>query len=214
MSSNLASYYHNRANEYERVYAKPERQSDIGQSIRLIQDLFRNKEVLEIACGTGFWTTYISEVATSLLATDVNKAVIDIARKKEFSNPAVKFEITDFYDFRGAKKFESLFGGFIWSHIPKEELGSFYKTINSFVNKDGLVVLMDNFYVPGSNQPVTRTDENQNTFQTRSLSDGSVHEILKNFATEASFRESVAPYGKDVNFTSLKYFWIASYRPV
>lgn len=214
MSSNLASYYHERANEYERVYAKPERQTDIGRSIDLIQDLFRDKEVLEIACGTGFWTSYISDVARSLLAIDVNKSVIDIALKKNFSNPAVKFEITDFYDFRAAKKYESLFGGFIWSHIPKQDLNHFYKTVNNLASKDGRIVLMDNFYVEGSNLPITRTDGQGNTFQTRSLSDGSIHEVLKNFATEAYFRETLSGLGTDIGFTSLKYFWIASYRPL
>jgi hypothetical protein len=53
MNSNIVSYYRHRANEYEKIYSKPERQNDLLQAAHILQDVFRDKNVFEIACGTG-----------------------------------------------------------------------------------------------------------------------------------------------------------------
>jgi len=214
MKNDLVSYYHQRAKEYEKIYSKPERQNDILQSAEQLQDLFRDKDIFEIACGTGFWTQFISQSARSVLATDVNLAVIEIARQKKISNPAVVFEVADLYKFNPDKKFQSVFGGFIWSHILKQDLPQFYKTLNSFVGKDGTIVLMDNRYVEGSNHPITRTDEFGNTYQVRKLEDGSTHEVLKNFATEEFLKQVLEGLGAELVFIPLNYFWILSYKPI
>ncbi|PBQ33316.1 hypothetical protein CNR22_16545 [Sphingobacteriaceae bacterium] len=214
MSKDLINYYRDRALEYERIYDKPERQEDLRSAANLLKEIFQNKEVLEIACGTGFWTQFIAETARSILATDINDSVIHIAKQKEIKNPALNFQVADLYSFHADRQFESLFGGFIYSHILKQDLDHFFKTLNGFVKKNGLVVLMDNSYVEGSNQPVTETDEQGNTYQTRSLDDGSVHKVLKNFATENYLTQKLKNVATDLKFIQLKYFWILSYKPV
>src|SRR5712692_10327984 len=59
----MREYYARRAVEYERVYAKPERQDDLARLRRLLQADLAGHDVLEIACGTGYWTTAIAETA-------------------------------------------------------------------------------------------------------------------------------------------------------
>src|SRR6476469_3702428 len=97
MNADLVSYYRRRAGEYEKIYAKPERQEDLIMIEKLLQDIFRGKDVLEIACGTGYWTQRIAKAARTILATDGNDTVIDIARSKEYFPACVKFQITDFF---------------------------------------------------------------------------------------------------------------------
>jgi hypothetical protein len=41
----------------------------------------------------------------------------------------------------------------------------------------GLIVAIDNRYVPGSRTPIARTDAQGNTYQLRRLADGSRHEV-------------------------------------
>ncbi|HEY6168738.1 MAG TPA: class I SAM-dependent methyltransferase, partial [Verrucomicrobiae bacterium] len=55
----LAEYYARRAGEYERIYAKPERQADLAALRARLAEAFRGRRVLEIACGTGYWTEVI-----------------------------------------------------------------------------------------------------------------------------------------------------------
>ena len=50
----LVDYYSRRAREYERIYHKPERQDDLGALRRLVAERLVDRDVLEIACGTGY----------------------------------------------------------------------------------------------------------------------------------------------------------------
>lgn len=212
MNTDLINYYKNRANEYERIYSKPERQNDLKEVALSLQNIFENKTVLEIACGTGYWTEKIAGTATSVFATDINKEVIDIARKKEIKNKEVSFEVADMYTLDPAKKYDSLFGGFIFSHILKQDVENFFDTINKFVKPNGKIVLMDNNFVEGSNLPVTYTDDNQNTFQTRLLDDGTSHLVLKNFPTENYLRKKLKGKASEICFINMEYFWILYYK--
>lgn len=212
MSTDLIKYYSERAKEYESIYAKPERQEDLQQAAQILKSLFNKKQVLEIACGTGFWTAFIAQSASSVLATDINLSVIEIARAKKINNPNLVFEVQDIYKLSPISPYESLFAGFIWSHILSQDLERFYRTIHAFVKPGGLIVLMDNRYVEGSNHPITETDEKGNTYQTRKLNDGSVHKVLKNFPTENGLLAGIESIGTDIHVINLKYFWILSYR--
>ena len=49
-------YYRRRAGEYEAIYAKPERQADLARLRSSIPARLAGRRVLEVACGTGYWT--------------------------------------------------------------------------------------------------------------------------------------------------------------
>lgn len=209
MNTDLVKYYKDRAKEYERIYSKPERQEELLSSSNILQDLFKDKNVLEIACGTGYWTESIAKTAKSILATDINEEVLTIAKQKEYSPANVLFERMDIFEHTLTKTYETIFAGFIWSHIKKQDMGSFIKAALSMTINNGTLVVMDNNYVEGSSHPVTRTDEFGNTFQTRKLDDGTSHLVLKNFPTEKYFKEVMKEFASEIKFIDLKYFWIA-----
>jgi ubiquinone/menaquinone biosynthesis C-methylase UbiE len=211
MNTDLVSYYKDRAKEYEKIYSKPERQEDFKSATKILQEIFTDKQVLEIACGTGYWTEKIAATANSILATDINETVIDIAKKKDFSSKQVSFEVADIYNFPDRNKYESLFGGFIWSHILLQDLDKFISTVNSFVSPGGTVVFMDNNFVEGSNHPITKTDEQGNTFQTRKLEDNTAHLVLKNFPTEFFLQQKLKDISSNFKFINLTYYWIICY---
>ncbi|MBX7109446.1 MAG: class I SAM-dependent methyltransferase [Chitinophagales bacterium] len=214
MNTDLVTYYKERAREYERIYAKPDRQGDLQRATVILQTLFAGKTVLEIACGTGYWTERICKNAKSVLATDINKTMIDIAQQKALLNTEVAFGIADIFSFKASHEYDSLFGGFIWSHIPLQTLDKFLDIVSHFVQPGGTIVFMDNNFVAGSNHPVTGTDENGNSFQTRKLENGTTHFVLKNFATETFLRRKLSGIATNIQFINLKYFWILSYTSI
>ena len=211
MNTDIVSYYKDRAKEYEKIYSKPERQEDLESAATILQEIFAGKQVLEIACGTGYWTEKIAEKATSIFATDINETVIDIAKKKDLSGKQVSFELADIYNFPDHNKFESLFGGFIWSHILLQDLDKFISTVNRLVSPGGTVVFMDNNFVEGSNHPITKIDEQGNTFQTRKLEDNTTHLVLKNFPTKMFLRHKLNDIAGEFKFFNLTYYWIICY---
>ena len=150
MNSDMVSYYKDRAKEYEKIYSKPERQSDLFLAGQILQEIFRDKNVFEIACGTGYWTDKISKTAHSILATDINDTVIEVAKSKDYSPAKVEFQIADIFNLADTVKQESLFGGFIWSHIQRQDLNNFIDITNRLARRGATIVFMDNNYVEGS----------------------------------------------------------------
>lgn len=214
INSDIVLYYKNRAEEYEKVYGKPERQSSLLLAEKMLQDLFSGKDVFEIACGTGYWTKIIAATANNILATDINDTVIEIAKSKNYSPAKVDFEIADIFGMKNHIKYGSLFGGFIWSHIKLQDLNNFINIANRLVKPGGTLVFIDNNYVSGSNLPVTSEDDSGNTYQTRTLDNGMVHTVLKNFPTEEYIRRLLTDKAADISFTNLHYYWILKYKNV
>ena len=97
LNTDLAAYYAERAAEYEEIYLKPGRQNDLSILKQFIGEKFRNKNVMEVACGTGYWTQVIAETARSVLATDYNSEVLAVGGSKSYRCPNVKFQIADAY---------------------------------------------------------------------------------------------------------------------
>lgn len=212
-NSDLILYYKERANEYEKIYSKPERQNDLLIATQLLQGLLANKTVFEVACGTGYWTEKIAKTAHSIVATDINETVLDIAKSKKYLPAIVDFRIADLFALTNSVTYESLFGGFIWSHLKLQTLPDFIDLMTSLVHENGTVIFIDNKYVEGSNLPISDTDKQGNTYQTRTLANGTSHNVLKNFPTEAFIRQLLADKASDINFTNLTYYWILAYKP-
>lgn len=209
----METYYARRAAEYEKIYQKPERQADLARLRRDIPALFRGERVLEIACGTAYWTPLIAELAGSVLAVDYNDETLAIARTKEYPKRNVRFRRADAYalpDFE--ETFSSSFAGFWWSHVPVSKLAAFIRGLHARLQPGARVAFLDNRYVEGSSTAISRTDAEGNTYQCRRLADGSAHEVLKNFPTGPQLRERLAPFGTEVAFQQYEYYWLVTYR--
>lgn len=212
MERKLAAYYARRAAEYEEIYRKPERQQDLKTLTKILSTIFKDRQVLEIACGTGYWTRIIASSAASILALDCNKETLEIARRENYQRCPVTFLEDNAYTMLRVKgDFTAGFCGFWWSHIPKERLVSFMVRFHSRLRENALVVMVDNNYVEGSSTPIARQDDQGNTYQTRRLADGSEYEILKNFPTPAELKDLLSPCTTHPEIINLTYYWLAKY---
>ncbi|NNG15066.1 MAG: methyltransferase domain-containing protein [Gemmatimonadales bacterium] len=213
LHTDLTKFYARRAPEYERIYQRPERQAELRRLERAATEAFPEMDVLEVACGTGYWTQFIARSARSILATDTSRAVLERAGEKDFGACDVSLLEADAYSLDSVPGVYSAgFAGFWWSHIPKNRIADFVQSFHGHLEPDARVVLMDNSFVEGSSTPISRTDEDDNTYQIRHLEDGSRHEILKNFPGEENLRASLAPWARDVEFVRLTHYWLCRYR--
>ncbi len=205
--SALQSYYAARASEYDRVYLKPERQTDLRAIERWLPPKFAAARVIEIACGTGYWTRFIAPVAARVLALDAAPETLAIARQRVAAGK-VDFRLGDAYALpQDAGRFDAAFAGFWFSHIPKARRREFLLGLAARLAPGAKVVLLDNLYVEGSSSPLSARDADGNTFQTRRLADGSTHTVLKNFPAEAELLELVADLGVRPAFSAWQYYW-------
>jgi demethylmenaquinone methyltransferase/2-methoxy-6-polyprenyl-1,4-benzoquinol methylase len=210
----MQRYYVERAPIYERVYHKPERQADLRTIEAWLPGPFAGRSVLEVACGTGWWTPHGARDARAWLATDLSPETLAIARSKPL--PAcVRLASMDAYSFAeiGQQTFDGAFAGCWWSHVPLQRLPGWLQTLHARLVPGARVVMLDNAYVPASSTPVTRTDEAGNTYQDRSLDDGSVHEVLKNFPDRDAVFALLSATGRvrQAEWIAHTHYWVLTY---
>jgi SAM-dependent methyltransferase len=211
-AESMREYYARRAAYYERVYFKPERQADLRAMETWLGAPFAGREVLEIACGTGWWTPHGAHLARSWLATDLNPETMALARNKPL--PAcVRFAEVNAYalDGLGTQRFDGAFAGCWWSHVPLTRLGPWLEQLHSRLDSGARVVFLDNSFVQTSSSPLSRRDADGNTYQQRTLDDGSVHEVLKNFPTRDEALAQLGPRARDAEWIEHEHYWILSY---
>ena len=212
MTQALQTYYAARAPEYDSVYLKPERQADLRAMEQWVSQIFVGARVLEIACGTGYWTKFIAQVADRVLAVDAVPETIDIAKGRgPLQN--VEFLIGDAYaPPRRGGDFNAAFAGFWFSHVPLARRLEFLSGLNAAVGRDARVVLLDNRFAESSSSPIAERDEDGNTYQMRGLRDGTTHRVLKNFPSEAELRSLAGRVGKEIRFIQWEYYWALEYQ--
>jgi len=219
-SPDMVDYYRRRAAYYERVYHKPERQADLRAMEGWVEEHLAGRHVLEVAAGTGWWTPHGARRCASWLATDLNDETLAIARTKPLPAGKVRFALADAYTLAGlpapdgAAAFDAAFAGCWWSHVPLQRLSAWVDTLHGVLAPGARVVVLDNSFVQTSNLPIARRDEAGNTYQQRTLDDGSVHEVLKNFPRAPELCALLGARAADFVWTDWAHYWAASWTVV
>ena len=240
VETTMAAYYAQRAAYYERVYFKPERQDDLRAMETWLAGQFVGRSVLEIACGTGWWTPHGAAAAAHWRATDLNPETMAVARAKPAMPAQVQFQMVDAYSLaelddlpgpspaqtpagpQGAasasvrpvdrpETFDAAFAGCWWSHVPLARLPVWLDTLHSRLVPGSVVVMLDNSYVQTSSTPLSRRDADGNTYQQRTLDDGSSHEVLKNFPTAEQAFGMLGPRARDPQWITWHHYWALRY---
>ena len=207
----MNAYYAARAQEYDRIYAKPERQRDLRAIERWLPDVLQGRVVLEVACGTGYWTQFLAAAARQVLAVDASTEVLRIAQSRVTDSHA-RFVLGDAYRLPvPGSSFDGAFAGFWFSHVPVARIGEFLRGLHQALVPGAKVVLLDNRFVEGRSTPIADHNADGNTFQLRSLEDGSMHRVLKNFPSRHALCQAVRAAASEVRYHEWQYFWALEY---
>jgi ubiquinone/menaquinone biosynthesis C-methylase UbiE len=205
----LEHYYSKRAAEYEQIYQKPERQHELEWLRGRVPEIYRRRTVLEVACGTGYWTQFIARTAAKVHACDINESVLEIAREKPLPKARVSFFKADAVSLEGVPAgCDAAFAGFWWSHVKKSDLARFVQNLAAHLEPGAVVGILDNQYAEGSSTAISRRDAEGNTYQMRKLANGEQYEVLKNFPSAAELAQAVRPVAREAHLESLAYYWL------
>jgi ubiquinone/menaquinone biosynthesis C-methylase UbiE len=206
----MQDYYAARAGEYDRIYLKPERQADLRKIEKWLQASLAGSSVLEIACGTGYWTRLYAPGCSRVVALDSAPETLDIARARV--PKSVSFIVGDAYRIPPQpEKFDAGFAGFWWSHIPRSRIREFLVGFHALLRPGAKVIFLDNRFVEGSSTPVSERDGEGNTYQARRLDNGSIHRVLKNFPTWEDLQQALSPLAGKLQYHEWEYYWAVEY---
>ena len=207
-----AQFYAKSASNHDRVYDKPERLHDLAAMRTHVADALRGHVVLELACGTGYWTSIIATSADSVVATDINPEMIALARLRALPADKVTLRVADanaLPDDIGS--FTAVFIGFWWSHVKRETQERFLAQLRAKLG-DILIVLLDDAYVEGSSDTVARTDMDGNTYQIRVAPDGERYEIPKTYPSDSALRKKLASSVREIRIVRTEFYWMLTCR--
>ncbi len=212
--SDLVDYYKQRAKEYEDVYywTDSHRQYEQGLMGERIKLSLAGRDVIDFACGTGWWDKILSETARSITGLDINEDVLAVARSKEYKCPT-KFQKGDAYQPPYTEPtFDGALATFWLSHIPKDNLHSWIDTLHSVLKPGSRVFIAENTNIPGLGGPIVRKEGDENTYKLRTLKDGSQHTVMKNYYSieelVETFGSHISSFGKENVFHGHCFYWV------
>ncbi len=213
----MEEYYRRRAEEFEAVYDRADlaRQAELKLLIQAAKAALRGRRVLEVACGTGYWTQVVSRTAREITATDSVEEVLNVARRKTYHCP-VNFRLGNAYTLSfEAETFDGGLANFWFSHMPKHRIDRFIAGFHRILRSQSSVFLADNMLVPSVGGELIGREGDDNTYRRRTLRDGSEHVIIKNYY---SAEDLIAIFGQHApglsaaNVFTGQHFWYIIYR--
>jgi len=212
----VEDYYRKRALEYERIYHRddPVRLEEQRKIAEALKTALTGADVLEVAAGTGYWTQSLSEIASTITATDAVEETLAVAKSKTYRCP-VEFKTEDAYHLSFADtSFSGGMANFWLSHVPKERLVEFFNEFHRVLKEGAPVFLADNNFDPSSGGKLVRKADDVNTYKLRKLDDGSEHAIVKNYYSREELLRIFSELSPDFTPENLfygKHFWYAQY---
>lgn len=130
------AYYRARAPEYDEVYAN-KRAWDA-----FIDELPITGDVLELACGSGWWTPLLARRARSVTAVDAAPEMLVLARQRVRGLPVQLLE-ADLFAWQPPRRYDTAFFAFWLSHIPPARFAAFWSMVGAALVPGGRACFLD-----------------------------------------------------------------------
>ena len=206
LSAEMQAYYAARTPPFDAVYLKPERKNDLVFLTHHIPTQLADLTVLELACGSGFWTQYIAPHSQRLVATDATAEPLEFAKLRPDTSSVTFLQLDAYRIPPEVGQFSRAFAGLWFSHVPIQARAEFLRSLHARLEPGARVLFLDNSIVQCREHPITETDDQGNTYQHRRLNDGSMHRVLKNFPNATELRDRVEPFATNVTYSGLDNF--------
>ena len=179
----------------------------LGTYADFLKAEFAGRSVIEVACGTGYWTQVVATTAQEVLATDAVPEMLELAKRRQYSRENVEFLLSDAYSLAGVRRDWSAGFNFQWfSHIPKSRVAPFLEQFHARLTAGSRVVFGDN--LDEGSDP----DEEGNLYQVRSCPGIPDQRIIKNCPSESALEEVLRPWAKTLRHVRFDRDWFVSYQ--
>lgn len=195
-------YYRARAGEYDESTASF---SDVFAPAKaMLKELGQFDYILELACGTGFWTETLLQMGRAVIAIDAAPEMLDIARKR-LGDDHIIYQQADLFHWEPAQEYDLVFFANWLSHVPPESLDDFLNKVRRAVRAGGQIAIVDQHAPSADDKDVAKEE----IYATRPLSDGRSFTIVKVFCDLAELKKKLEGLGFAVTtnkFTETFFF--------
>ncbi len=193
----------------QRLTTEPSAQ--VREIIAALEACAKNRTVLEIACGPGYWTRHVAPLARKTIATDYSEEMLGFARAQQLPNAC--FIHDDAYQLKKVDTDDLEFGfAMHWvSHIPMARWAEFFRAFHARLKPGAKVLLADDIHRPNDTDPYYSKLETRDSFEIRHLPDGSSYEIVKTYFTPEQLHALLHPYAENIDIHFERPRWWLTY---
>ena len=142
------AYYRARAPEYDAWFLrqgrydrgeahKPQWEAEVKQLEQALSNFAPSGDILELACGTGWWTERLSAYGSSLTAVDASPEVIAL-NKERLPSKRIDYVQAYLLTWQPKRTFDTVFFSFWLSHVPPERFERFWDLVRSALRRASL----------------------------------------------------------------------------
>lgn len=201
-------YYRARAKEYDESIASAFELFEAGKALLLRLGHFDH--VLELACGTGFWTETLLKLGGHVTALDAAPEMLVIARER-LGNEPVTFQQADLFHWQPAQQYDLVFFANWLSHVPPNSVDDFLQKVKHAVKPGGSIAIVDQHAPSDADSAIAKED----IYAVRPLEDGRQFTIVKAFYDLAELEEKLRVLGFETitnKFTETFFFLSGTLR--
>ncbi|MHB1089274.1 MAG: class I SAM-dependent methyltransferase [Acidimicrobiales bacterium] len=213
-------YYRARANEYDDWFLRVGRY-DRGEDatrrwfgqVDEVRTVLRSlaldeKNVLELAPGTGIWTEELCDRVAHLTAVDASSEMIALNRERLGSRAhKVTFIEADLFEWLPDEQFDAVVFCFWISHVPTSRIDDFLARVATMLTPDGTVFFLDARRESTSTATDHVLPSNDEEVMTRRLDDGRTFTIYKNFWDAHELEDICRRAGLDVTVSETEDYF-------
>jgi SAM-dependent methyltransferase len=182
----------------------PETDRETALALAELDRLLPVGNVLELACGTGWWTQRLAQAAEHVTAVDAAPEMLALNRERVGAQN-VEYVLADVLSWAPDRRYDLVFFGFWLSHVPAERFESFWDLVDRALAPGGHF-----FFVDEQSNKLGRVIETHlgKGIVKRTTRDGRVFRAIKVYHRPASLQRTLRGLGWDAEVRSCgRYFY-------
>lgn len=164
-------------------------------------------DVLELAAGTGNWTSRLAAAARQVTALDGSAEMLEINRRR-VGRENVEYVQADLFQWQPERTYDAVAFGFWLSHVPPAQLDPFLDKVRRALRPEGLVFFVDSRRDPLTTSPDQPLPLTEQSWLVRRLRDGREFPIVKLFYEPAALQARFRQHGLAVEVRETERFFL------
>ena len=181
------AYYRARAPEYDQSIGTLEQLEPVKGALRAMGPF---QQIVELACGTGLWTSELVAIGRTVTAIDASPEMIELNRRR-VADPRVTYQRADLFGWEPAARYDFLFAAFWLSHVPPDALDGFLGAVRMAVRHGGQIFIVDQC----NDIADDAQGEREGICEQRRVADGRAFTIVKVYYHPLLLAEKLRAYG-------------------
>lgn len=175
------------------------------QTVKVLREAKLSGSVLDIACGTGWWTQHLIS-AHEITALDSSKSMLRYCGAR--LGTKVRLVNADVFQWAPKRRFQNIMFTFWLSHIPECKFSAFWDQIDAWLEPNGMVFFADHLFSSGNFAIDQKMPSSQASTSSRTLENGRKFEIVKVFYEPQVLRMKLSKLGWSFNIGRSARFFI------